>query len=68
MQKKTKAARDSVLILSKIAENMKNYGIPLELAMAKIMKGQKSQDVALAQYMSPKDQLKIDTDYFYISN
>ena len=37
------AARDSALILSKIAENMnKNYGIPLELAMAKIMKGQKT--------------------------
>lgn len=59
------AARDSALILSKIAENMnKNYGIPLELAMAKIMKRQKSQDVALAQYMSPEDQLKIDARYF----
>lgn len=63
--KAKKSERDSALILSKIAENMnKNYGIPLEMAMAKIMKRQKSQDVALAQYMSPEDQLKIDTRYF----
>lgn len=59
------AARDSALILSKIAENMnKNYGIPLELAMAKIMKGQEQSHEALGQYMSTEDQLKIDAQYF----
>lgn len=59
------AARDSALILSKIAENMnKNYGIPLEMAMAKIVKGEETQNATLGQYMSPKDQLKIDTNHF----
>ena len=71
------AARDSALILSKIAENMnKNYGIPLELAMAKIMKGQKisrdtleailKQTAALKEL--PKTGEEFTMPYYHINN
>lgn len=59
------AAKDSALILAKIAENLKkNYGIPLEKSLAEINGGDTVADKTLGQYMSPEDQLKIDARYF----
>lgn len=62
-----KSARDSALILSKMAENFhKNYGVPLKMAVAKITKETKKNGYTQEQYSwaDSEKRLKIDESEF----
>lgn len=56
-----KSARDSALILSKMAENFhKNYGVPLKMAAVKIAKG--NSETLGERFFSPANR-DVDPDY-----
>lgn len=62
-----KSARDSALILSKMAENFhKNYGVPLKMAAVKIAKETKENGYTQEQYSwtDSERRLKIDESEF----